>query len=156
MTKEILIEYADMKEEIKYIRQRIKKLNKEISMLTVVSDSVKGTKKDGTYGNIKVEGYPTPLFYKKREKLQSLVRLLEEKEIELLDLTTQAEEYIESIEKSELRIMFRLYYIEDLTWVQVAHRMNTMFPKRKYTEDSCWRRNERFFKNVGLCREEKC
>ena len=70
-----------------------------------------------------------------------------EKEAELLELTNQAEEYIASIEKSELRIMFRLYYIDGLTWVQVAHRMNRMFPKRRkaYTEDSCRMRNTRFF-----------
>ena len=77
-------------------------------------------------------------------------------EAELLELTTQAEEYIDSIPKSELRIMFRLYYIDGLTWVQVAHRMNSMFPKRriKYTDDNCWRRNQRYFENVGSCREE--
>ena len=69
------------------------------------------------------------------------------KEEELLELTNQAEEYIESIEKSELRIMFRLYYIEGLTWAQVAHRMNKLFPKRKvaYTEENCRKRNFRFF-----------
>ena len=73
-----------------------------------------------------------------------------------MELTCQAEEYIQGIEKAELRIMFRLYYIDGLTWVQVAHRMNAMFPKRrvKYTEDNCWRRNQRFFENVGSCREE--
>ena len=69
------------------------------------------------------------------------------KEEELLELTNQAEEYIESIEKSELRIMFRLYYIEGLTWAQVAHRMNSLFPKRAkaYNEKNCQKRNERFF-----------
>ena len=61
-----------------------------------------------------------------------------------------------SIQKSELRIMFRLYYIDGLTWVQVAHRMNRMFPKRriKFTDDNCWRRNQRFFENVGSCRKK--
>ena len=34
------------------------------------------------------------------------------KEDELLELTNQIEEYIESIKKSEIRIMFRMYYIE--------------------------------------------
>ena len=61
------------------------------------------------------------------------------KEEELLELTNQAEEYIESIKKSEIRIMFRMYYIEGLTWNQVAHQMNEMFSrtKRIYTENSC-------------------
>ena len=41
----------------------------------------------------------------------------------------------------------RLYYIEGLTWAQVAYRMNNLFPKRKvtYTEENCRKRNFRFF-----------
>ena len=70
---------------------------------------------------------------------------LEQREAELVELTVQAEEYISSIEKSELRIMFRLYYLDGLTWNQVAHRMNWAFPKKKYTEDGCRMRNNRFF-----------
>ena len=70
-----------------------------------------------------------------------------EKENELLELMNQAEEYINSIEKSELRMMFRFYYIDGMTWLQVAHKMNQLHPKRRvaYTEDSCRMRNTRFF-----------
>ena len=59
----------------------------------------------------------------------------------------EAEEYINSIEKSELRMMFRFYYIDGMTWLQVAHKMNQLHPKRRvaYTEDSCRMRNTRFF-----------
>lgn len=71
-------------------------------------------------------------------------------EAELLELTNQAEEYIETIPKSELRIMFRLYYIDDLTWYQVALQMNQKFPKRsiKYTEDNCRMRHNRFLEKL--------
>ena len=76
--------------------------------------------------------------------------MLELKEAELLELTCQAEEYIQGIEKADLRIMFRLYYIDGLTWVKVADTMNRMFPKKKvpYTEDSCRMRNNRFFEKM--------
>ena len=138
MDKGILVQYCEMKEEIKDLRQRIMKLDKFLQDPPIVADTVIGSRKDLTIGPIKVTGIP------------------ELKEAELLELTTQAEEYIDSIPKSELRIMFRLYYIDGLTWVQVAHRMNSMFPKRriKYTDDNCWRRNQRYFENVGSCREE--
>ena len=55
---------------------------------------------------------------------------------ELLDLTCKAEEYIESIDKAELRIMFRLYFIDGLSDAKVADQMNRIFPKRriKYTD----------------------
>ena len=54
--------------------------------------------------------------------------------------------------------MFRLYYIDGLPWWKVAQAMNRMFPKRrvKFTEDSCKKRNLRFFENVPQCPEEKC
>lgn len=45
LDKSILIQYSDMKEEIKDLRRRIKKLDEEINKLTAVSDSVKGTRR---------------------------------------------------------------------------------------------------------------
>ena len=60
MDKAILVEYTAMREEIKDIKRRIRTLEKEIENITVVSDSVKGTRPDGTYGSIKITGYPFP------------------------------------------------------------------------------------------------
>ena len=101
-------------------------------------------------GPIKITGIPEPMYKRKQRLRKQHQQLLEGKEVELLELTCQAERYIQSIPKSELRIMFRLYYIDDLTWVQVAHRMNSMFPKKriKYTEDSCRMRINRFFEEI--------
>ena len=156
MNQSILAQYCSMKKEIKDLRTRIKKLDKFLENPPIVSDTVKGTRRDGTIGPIKITGIPEPMYERKQRLRDRYLRLLEEKEAELLELACQAEEYIQSIPKSELRIMFRLYYIDGLTWVQVAHRMNSMFPNRriKYTEDNSWRRNQRFFENVGSCREK--
>lgn len=150
MDKEILVQYCEMKEEIKDIRRRKEKLEKQIRNLGVVSDSVKGTRRDGTYGSIKITGYPTPEYYRKKTAVERIRKLLDTKEAELLELTVQAEEYIETISKSEVRTMFRLYYIDGLPWWKVAQAMNRMFPKRrkKFTEDSCWQRNKRFFEEI--------
>lgn len=156
MDKEILVQYCELREEAKDLRRRIEKLDKFLEHPPIVADVVRGTRRDGTIGPIKVTGIPEPEYARKQRMRERYKHLLEAKEIELLDMTCRAEEYIESIDKAELRIMFRMYYIDDLTWVQVAHQMNDMFPKRpvKYTEDNCWRKNQRFFKNVGSCREE--
>ena len=147
LDKEVLIQYCEMKEEIKDIRRRIQKLDKFLSQSHQVSDTVKGTRRDGTIGSIKVTGYPVPEHYRKMAIRERYKDLLEKKETELLELTCQAEEYIESIPKSELRIMFRLYYIDGLPWWKVAQAMNRMLPKRrvKFTENSCRMRNNRFF-----------
>lgn len=150
MDKGILVQYCDMKEEIKDIRRRIEKIKKEMAGLSIVSDSVKGTRQDGTYGSIKITGYPTPEYYRKKAALEKNLTLLELRETELLELTSQAEEYIESIEKSELRIMFRLYFIDNYSYIGVARRMNTMFTKRriKYTDENVKKRIQRFFDKV--------
>lgn len=150
MDKEILVQYAEMMEEIKDIRARIVKLEKEIKNLGVVSDSVKGTRLDGTYGSIKITGYPTPKYYQKRAAIEKYKERLEIKEVELLELMTQAEEYIDSIKKSELRIMFRLYFIDGLSDIRVARQMNERFPKRrvKYTDENVKKRRQRFFDKI--------
>lgn len=151
MDKSILIQYSDMKEEIKDLRRRIKKLDEEINKLTAVSDSVKGTRRDGTIGSIKITGFPYPAYRRKKDLLARRRDRLSELETQLLELTNQVDEYIESIEKSELRIMFRLYYIDNLTWEMVAMKMNYMFPKRKisYTKDNCRIRHDRFLEKVS-------
>lgn len=150
--KAILIQYCDMKEEVKYIRTRLKKLDRFLEHPPIVSDTVRGTRKDGTIGSIKITGIPEPMYVRKLKLRAQYQQLLESKEMELLALIIKAEEYIQSIPKADLRIMFRLYYIDGLTWLQVAHRMNGMFPNKriKYTESNCWMRNKRFFKNVEL------
>lgn len=150
MDKDILVQYAEMMEEIKDIRRRIRELDKYLEHPPIVSDTVKGTRRDGTYGSIKITGIPDPQYRKKGVARRRLKKMLDLKEEELLELTCQAEEYIESIPKAEVRIMFRLYYIDGLPWWKVAQAMNSMFPKRriKFTEDSCRMRNNRFFEEI--------
>lgn len=150
MDKFILIEYSDMKEEIKDLRRRISNAQRELDKLnrTIVTDSVTcGKKGKKPLRTVKIEGRPNLYIVRKQNILEKNIARMERMERELLELQGKAEEYIDSIEKSELRIMFRLYYIDDLTWIQVAHKMNDMFPKKrvKYTEDSCRMRNKRFF-----------
>lgn len=147
MDKKILKEYQHMVTEVKDIKRRITSIKQEINGLGIVSDSVKGTRRDGTYGSIRITGYPIHEYSKKKESLNKNAELLETKETDLLRLMAQVEKYIESIPNSELRTMFRLYYMDGLTWVQVAHKMNAMYPKRRlsYTENSCKQRHKRFF-----------
>ena len=151
MDKGILAEYSKMKEEIKDLRRRIRKLEEEIDSLDVVSDSVKGTRRDGTIGSIKITGYPEPRYWRLKKILESRKERLVEAEEKIQEMVGEVEKYIDSIESSELRIMFRLYYVDNLTWYQVAIRMNDMFPKRriKYTEDSCKQRHKRFLDKIG-------
>lgn len=151
MDKTVLIEYCNMQAEIKQLRRMIEMTKKRLRKIDeegVVSDVVSGGM--GGIEHFKITGYPTVECSKVGRLLLLRMKRLKIKEERLLELTNLAEEFIESIEKSELRIMFRLYYIEGLTWQQVAMRMNNLFPKRKiaYTEESCKKRNQRFFEEI--------
>lgn len=153
MERNILVEYVDMLEEIKDLRRRIQDDQKKINQLsqTIVSDSVTcGKKGKKPLRTVKIKGFPSMeinrrigLLKKRKAKMMLL-------ESDLLEKQIQVEEYIDGIDKSELRMMFRLYYLDNLTWYQVALQMNQIFPKRriKYTEDSCRMRNKRYFEKI--------
>lgn len=153
MERNILVEYADMIEEIKDLRRRIQEDQKKIDQLsqTIVSDSVTcGKKGKKPLRTVKIKGFPNMeinrrigLLKKRKAKMMLL-------ESDLLEKQIQVEEYIDGIDKSELRMMFRLYYLDNLTWYQVALQMNQVFPKRriKYTENSCRMRNKRYFEKI--------
>lgn len=161
MDKSILSEYADMKEEIKDLRRRISEDQKRIDQLkrTIVSDSVTcGKKGKKPIRTVKIKGFPQveinrriALMKKRQAKLQML-------ETDLIEKQLQVEEYIQTIQKSELRIMFRLYFIDDLSYPKVAMRMNQIYPKRKikYTDENVKKRIQRYFENVPQCPDQKC
>lgn len=160
MDKTVLIEYADMKEEIKDLRRRIDKDKRELERLNklVVTDSVTcGKKGKKPLRTVKIQGRPTRLIERKEKALEKNIALLQELEADLLEKQTQAEEYIQQIEKSELRIMFRSYFIDDMSYPKVAMEMNRIFPKRKvkYTDENVKKRIQRFFQNVPQCPDKK-
>lgn len=142
-----------MKEEIKDLRRWIHENERELAKLEnmIVTDSVtRGKRGKKPLGTVKITGRPTAAIALKQKLLKKRNDRLTALEAELLELTNQAEEYIETIPKSELRIIFRLYYIDDLTWYQVALKMNQKFPKRRieYTEDNCRMRHNRFLEKL--------
>lgn len=140
MDKSILIQYSDLVEEVKDLRRRIQKNQDDIDKLETVSDSVKGTRRDGTIGNISITGFPYPRYYKLKDTLYKRQRLLTEKKEELLELINQVDDYINSIKDSRIRRIMRYRYIDDLNWVQVARKIG-----KKATADSCRKAHDRFF-----------
>ena len=149
ISKDILVQYSDMREEAKDLRKRIEKAERTIAKIEeegMVSDSVKGTRRDGTIGHIKITGFPIPEYSRVKNMVKGKIQKLKIIEEELLEALNAVDDYINGMPKSELRIMFRLYYIDDLTWPRVAMRMNEMFPKReiKYTDENCRKKHDRY------------
>lgn len=161
MEKEILMEYADVRVELKELRKRIEEDQNKLYKLenSVVTDSVsRGKKGKKSLGNVKITGKPERLINQKWQLLNKKIMQRELKEIELLEKQTQAEEYIQSIEKSEFRMMLMYFFIDDLSYVQTAEQMNKKYPKRqiRYTEENVRKRIQRFFQNVPQCPVSKC
>ena len=162
MDKNILEQYIELKGEIQDLQDRIDKDERrlvEIEKEGVVSDTVKGTRSNGTFGSIKITGYPLPEYDRVKNMIKKRVAKLHILEDDLLNVINEVDDFIEKIPESDLRMMFRFKYLDDMTWAAVAINMNYRFPKKriKYTEDSCRKRHNRYlekivnFKNVRSC-----
>lgn len=143
MDKVVLEQYSSLKMEYQDLRDEIAKLEKQIKKMETsrcqVSDSVKGTRSDGTYGSIRITGFPVPDYYRRKDLLEKRKKKLTEFELQLLELTNEVDDYINSMADSRMRRMIRHKFFDELSWVQVAHKMGG-----KYTADSCRMAVERF------------
>lgn len=124
VTKEILIQYSDLQEEIKEVRQRIDKTEKQIERIEkegTVCDKVMGG--EGGLQSFKIEGFPYPEYSRKKTLLYSRKATLTSLEMELLETLNQVEEFIASVDDSRMRRIINLRFIENLSWNKVADRI---------------------------------
>ncbi len=153
MDKNILVQYCELKEELKDLRERIDTDQHRLERIReegMVSDTVKGTRKDGTFGTIKITGYPVPEYETVESMLRKRVAKLHIMEEELHEALNAVDDFINAIPKSDLRMIFRLYYLDDMTWEFVAMKMNYRFPNKKipYTKDNCRMRHNRYLEKI--------
>lgn len=121
ISKEILIQYSDLQQEIIELQEKKKKLEKQFKSFLdggTVTDMVTGG--NGGIQHFKIEGFPVVAYEKARNALQKNIQKIEDKYTELLELQNEVEEYIESIEDSRMRRIIRMRFIDKLTWNQVA------------------------------------
>lgn len=148
---EALAQYCEIRQEVKDLRYRIDQTQRRLQKIKeegVVSDTVTGTRKDGTIGPIKITGFPDPEYDAVKGMLKKRVAKLGILEDNLLEALNLVDDYISQIPSSKLRQIFRLYYEDDLTWQQVANEMNRRFPKKRisYTGDSCRKLHDRYLR----------
>lgn len=124
MNKSILIQYADLRQEVSELRVMINKLEQQISRIEE-EGSVKDCVKGGAGGiqNFRVEGFPMPEYYKKVKILKKMKLKLEVREIDLLEILSQVEEFIHSINESYMRRLISLRVVENMSWQQVANKL---------------------------------
>lgn len=124
VTKEILIQYSDLQEEIKEVRQRIEKTEKQIERIEnekTVCDKVMGG--EGGLKPFKIEGFPYPEYSRKKTLLYTRKATLTGLEMELLETLNQVEEFIASVKDSRMRRIINLRIVENLSWNEVADRI---------------------------------
>lgn len=154
LDKHILEQYCSMQQEARDLRRRIEMGERYLEKMREegyqVSDSVKGTKKDGTIGTIRITGFPFPEYERVEKMTKRRVEKLRILEEDLLEALNKVDDFISEIPKSELRMMFRFYYLDDMMWFQVAENMNSRFPKKriKYTADSCRMAHNRYLEKI--------
>lgn len=139
VSKEILIQYSDLQQECKEVREKIEKLERQIEKIEsdgAVVDKVRGG--EGGLQSFKIEGFPYPEYSRKKTLLYARKATLSELEMELLETLNQVEEFIASIKDSHIRRIVNLRVIDGLSWNEVARRIGGN------TEDSVRKAFERF------------
>lgn len=124
ISKEILTQYNDLKREAEDIRDRIKYTEEQIRKIEE-EKSVKDTVKGGIGGiqHFSIEGFPCKIYSQKKMRLFSYKAALESTELELIEKTKEVEEFIHSIEDSQIRRIIRYRVIDGMTWRSVAIHM---------------------------------
>ena len=142
ISKEILIQYSDLQQECKEVREKIEKLERQIAKIEedgAVIDKVRGG--DGGLQSFKIEGFPYPEYSRKKTLLYARKATLSELEMELLETLNEVEEFIASIKDSHIRRIVNLRVVDGLSWCEVARRIGGN------TEDSVKKAFYRFMEN---------
>lgn len=113
MNKSTLIQYCDLQEEIKDLKKRIERIEKQSEM---TSDVVQ----NGYKRHAVIYGIDIARKYK-LDRYKSKLDIFCNK---LFDLQNEIEDYIEKIEDSSVRQIFRYRYIDNLSWNKIQILMN--------------------------------
>lgn len=139
--KNVLKQYSSVKKEIADLEQMIANSNRKIKKYEkqVVSDTVIGTRQDGTTGPMKITGIAQQYIDRENELNEKRIQRMGRCKGRLGKLLEETEEYIETIQDSEIRRIARWRYLEELEWNQVAVQMG-----RGYSAGACRKKMERF------------
>lgn len=124
VSKEILVQYGDLQEEVKEVRERISQTEKQIMKIEEegdVIDTVSGG--SGGIQHFKIEGFPYPEYSRKKSLLYARKATLANLELELLETLNQVEEFIASVDDSRMRRIITLRFIDNLSWNKVANHI---------------------------------
>ncbi len=132
MTKEKLIQYCDLKQEIEKLENRIDRIEKQ-------SDFISDVVQNGYKHHAVITGYDCNRAY----KLDLLKLTLRERYDMALDLQTEIETWINTINRSDLRQIFEHRYIDGMNWYQIQTIMGYEH------EDVARKKHDRFLEKIS-------
>lgn len=134
--KENLLQLCDIRKEIKELEIKISKL--ESKSHDIVCDVVDGTtiNKPIIQTHKKIFG----LDIKTNKQLEKYNTILNERYEKILEIQTQTEKFINSIDNSRLRRIFEYRYIEQFSWPKIAILIGNC------TEESIRKEHDRFLR----------
>lgn len=121
ISKEILIQYSDLQEEVKEVRERIERTESQIAKIEEdgkVIDTVSGG--NGGIQHFKIEGFPYPEYSRKKTLLYARKATLASLEMELLETLNQVEEFIASVDDSKMRRILTMRFIDNKNFEQIG------------------------------------
>lgn len=124
VSKEILTQYSDLQEEVKEVRERIERTEKQIAKIEEegnVIDTVSGG--SGGIQHFRIEGFPYPEYSRKKSLLYVRKATLVNLEMELMEMLNQVEKFIASVDDSRMRRIITLRFNDNLSWIKVAERL---------------------------------
>ena len=132
MTKTILEEYCQTKEEIKLLEEKLERKKEQLGKIEIdgsVIDMVSG----GYGGNqhFKIEGLPMGTIALVQDQIDKQEFILRCRYNKLIEQETEVERFISNLPTSELRRIADYRYIQGLDWKQSAKKMG-----KGYTETS--------------------
>lgn len=110
--KNILVQYCDFKKEIEKLEGRLEKIRKQSKMASDVVQN--GYKRHAVIFGVDIT---------RINKLKRLEKILQTRYDKLLEMQTQIETYISSIERSDIRQIFEHRYIDNMNWIQIQIAM---------------------------------
>lgn len=123
--KRALEQYNSLKQEKADNERIINNIEKRIAELEEKGykekDSVSGG--NGGIQHFSIEGFPYPRYHREKSRLILRKKRWSEIEEKLDKQILEIEEYLNSIDDSQMRRMIKYKYIEELSWQQVAERM---------------------------------
>lgn len=141
--KRALEQYNSLKQEKADNERIINNIEKRIAELEEKGykekDSVSGG--NGGIQHFSIEGFPYPRYHREKSRLILRKKRWSEIEEKLDKQISEIEEYLNSIDDSQMRRMIKYKYIEELSWQQVAERMGG-----GNTADGCRKALDRYLK----------